>query len=102
MVYLLDILLFIGLCLRAAARPDPSTYAWTWLFAWFLFGSTIVLLASFFGDANAFRRHLYPSVESFRLLMWLLVIVYADGFLDGGRSTRQGANTQLESSTSSG
>lgn len=82
-VYLIDILLLTGLCLRAVRDSGASIRVWTWLVAWFFLGSALALLASFFGDTEGFLRHLFPSVESFRLLMWILVFIYLDGFPSG-------------------
>jgi hypothetical protein len=85
-VYLLDILLFAGLCISAFGRRGVRIGAWTWLMAWFILGTAVVLLASFFGDTEGFRRHLFPSVESLRLLLWCILFVYLDEIFTGSES----------------
>jgi hypothetical protein len=82
-VYLLDFLFFCGLCVAESGRGGLRIGAWTWLMAWFIAGTAVVLMASFFGDTEGFRRHLFPSVESLRLLLWCIVLVYLDEILRG-------------------
>jgi len=77
-VYLLVFLLLGGLCVAAVRRRSARLRAWTWLLVWLLGTSSVVMMTSFFGDTEAYRRHLYPSVESIRLLMWLLVFFAFD------------------------
>jgi hypothetical protein len=86
-VYLIDVLCIVGMFIGAPRNPRSLIRGWAWLGAWFFLSSTVILMASFFGDANGFRRHLFPSVEPFRLLMWLLLFVCLDELL-GSSSVR--------------
>ncbi|HEY5983835.1 MAG TPA: hypothetical protein VIU38_10215 [Anaerolineales bacterium] len=79
-VYLVILLCTTAIGVRAAAPASITQRTWLWLVTWFLLVSVVVLLVSFFGDTNAFRRHLYPSVESLRLLMWLALLIVLDGY----------------------
>jgi hypothetical protein len=92
-VYLVALLCLVSLCIAGFGRSVPRISAWAWVFVWFLLSFSIILVASFFGDTEAFRRHLMPAVEGFRLLMWLVMLVVLDEFL-------QGAEPQHEADTS--
>ncbi|MGZ6316406.1 MAG: hypothetical protein ACXWNQ_04030 [Anaerolineales bacterium] len=80
-VYLVDVLCIIALFVGGWTGRRTALLGWAWLGAWVFACSAITLLASFFGDANGFRRHLLPSVEPFRLLMWLLLLACLDALL---------------------
>jgi hypothetical protein len=77
-VYLIDALLFVFLCVKALKYRDKYFYAWMWLAGWYLLCATVILLASFFGDTAGTRRHIFPSVEMFRLFLWIFLMPYLD------------------------
>jgi len=91
-VYLIDALLFVFLCVKALRYRDRYFYAWTWLAGWYLLCATVILLASFFGDTVGTRRHIFPSVEMFRLFLWVFLMPH----LDISGADRQ-ASTQQQS-----
>ena len=80
-VYLIDVLCIIALLVGGWTGHRQALLGWAWLGTWVFACSAITLLASFFGDANGFRRHLLPSVEPFRLLMWLLLLACLDALI---------------------
>ncbi len=77
-VYLIDVLLFVFLCIKAFKHRNTYFYAWTWLAGWYLLCATVILLASFFGDTVGTRRHIFPSVEMFRLFLWIFIMPHLD------------------------
>jgi hypothetical protein len=81
-VYLIDILCLAGLYVGVWKGASYTVRCWAWIGSWSFFCSVIVLMASFFGDTEGVRRHIFPAVETLRLLMWLLVFVYLDEILD--------------------
>ena len=82
-VYLLDVLFIAGLWLAGYRKSKPLAWGWAWIATWFFLASGAILFVGFFGDAEAARRHIYPSVEAFRLLLWILLFVYVDWMLQG-------------------
>lgn len=77
-VYLLGLLLLAALLVRAAKMRNRVAFAWSWLAAWFFAIAAITLLLTFFGDIDGTRRHIFPSVEMFRLFVWVFLIVLLD------------------------
>ena len=77
-VYLLDVLLLLGFYVSAAQQRRPGPLAWAWLATWFLLCAAITLFPTFFGDTVGTRRHVFPSVELFRLFIWAFLITYLD------------------------
>lgn len=77
-VYLISFLLTGSLIILAINHKDPTITGWAWLAVWvFVYGSASLVL-SLFGDIDGTRRHIYPSVELFRLSNWMLLIVHLD------------------------
>lgn len=77
-IYLIDILMLLGLTIAAIKRRDSSLIAWSWLGWWIFLIALVTLIVSFFGDTAGTRRHIYPSVETFRLFLWVFLPVYLD------------------------
>ncbi|MBE0672071.1 MAG: hypothetical protein IH588_15935 [Anaerolineales bacterium] len=77
-VYLISLLLVFSLTYSAITLKDRSTMAWAWLASWIFVYSSVSLILSLFGDTDGTRRHIYPSVELFRLSNWLFLIVHFD------------------------
>ena len=82
-VYLIDLLLLLAVGISALKQRNGNAWSWAWLAVWmFLFG-TASLLISYFGDVNGARRHIFPSVELFRLYLWIFLF----GVMDGGNES---------------
>lgn len=77
-VYAVCLFLFLVLCAVAFYRRDPVMIAWTWLATWLFLYSAASLFISYFGDIDGTRRHIFPSVEQFRLFLWIFLAVFAD------------------------
>jgi hypothetical protein len=76
--YLLSFLLVISLLASSITFKDKGTITWTWLALWVFVYASISLLLSLFGDIDGTRRHIYPSVELFRLSNWIFLFVHLD------------------------
>lgn len=77
-IYLLSFLLATSLMVSAITQKDKTTMTWAWLAAWIFIYASISLLLSLFGDIDGTRRHIYPSVELFRLSNWIFLFVHLD------------------------
>ena len=77
-IYLIDILMLLGLSIAAIKHRESSLIAWSWLGWWIFLIAFATLIVSFFGDTAGTRRHIYPSVEIFRLFTWIFLCVYID------------------------
>ena len=83
-VYVIDFLLLISICYTAIKSGRPGIYGMAWLALWMFFYLSVSLLLSFFGDTNGTGRHIFPSVEGFRLFGWIYLLVNMD--LAGSRA----------------
>ena len=78
------------LCILLAARGGGQyTLRWAWVLTWLFLAAGATLFLSFFGDTAGVMRHVMPSVEAFRLLMWLALLVVLDSVV-GRRSCCRG------------
>ena len=77
-VFLIDTLLLVFLCYAAVNHKERTTSIWTWIGAWFYISSAAALFIRYFGDTAGVIRHIFPAVEFFRLLVWILLIIQAD------------------------
>ncbi|HXF85001.1 MAG TPA: hypothetical protein VNK49_06380 [Anaerolineales bacterium] len=78
MVYLLTLLLVGALIVHAVQRRTQVLFAWTWVAVWFFGVAAITLFLSLFGDTAGVRRHIMPSVEMFRLFLWVFLMPFLD------------------------
>ncbi len=91
-VYVIDFLLLISICYTAVKSRQPKAYGMAWLAIWMFFYLTISLLLSFFGDTNGTGRHIFPSVEGFRLFGWIYLAINMD--LAGSKAVNQPENPE--------
>ena len=77
-VYVFDGLILLLLLLGAARLREPPLLAWTWLALWAFACAVVTLLPAFFGDTVGIGRHIFPSVEMFRLYLWVSLLVLID------------------------
>ena len=70
-IYLIDLLMLLGLSIAAIKHRETSLITWSWLGWWIFLIAFVTLIVSFFGDTAGTRRHIYPSVETFRLFTWI-------------------------------
>lgn len=81
-VYIIDFILMISLWFSYYKYRDPGSFGWAWLGTWMILYSFLSLLLTLFGDIDGTRRHIYPSVELFRLFLWIFLTVQADQVLE--------------------
>ncbi len=81
--YLVDTVVLIAVWAAAIFRRSRSVMAWTWVLTWLYLAAAITLFVSYFGDTDGIMRHLLPSLETFRLFMWLSLVVVIDGYVHG-------------------
>jgi hypothetical protein len=79
-VYILDTLLLISLLMAVWRHQDPLLVSWAGLAAWMFLYAGVSLFISALGDVDGTRRHVYPSVETFRLFFWIFSLVHLDLF----------------------
>ena len=77
-VYLISLLLLLSLVVHAIQLRTPTLLAWAWLAVWFFAVAAVTLLLGFFGDTSGLRRHIMPSVEMFRLFIWVFIMPFLD------------------------
>jgi hypothetical protein len=79
-VYAGGFMLVIALLAHAIQSKTPSAAAWAWLGLWAFGVSLATFLLSYFGDTAGLRRHIMPSVEMFRLFIWVFITPFLDQF----------------------
>ena len=77
-VYVISLLLLFALLVHTAHFRTPTLFAWSWLASWFFAIAAVTLFLGFFGDVSGTRRHIMPSVEMFRLFMWIFMMPFLD------------------------
>jgi len=77
-IYLIDLLILVAFVVKAIRFRQPQMFVWTWLAAWLFFCSFVTLFLTFWGDTVGTRRHIFPSVEMFRLYLWIFVLPHLD------------------------
>ena len=80
-IFLIDFIIILGLTLAAVRLRQRETYALAWLGSWFILCSAVTLFITFFGDVAGTRRHIYPSVEMFRLFLWIYLCIMLDTYI---------------------
>ncbi len=81
-VYLLDTLMLIALAIASFKRHDPWIISWTCLGIWVFLCACITLFTNFFGDTIGAARHVVPPEETFRLSLWIFLIIHIDYLLE--------------------
>jgi hypothetical protein len=77
-MYLLCLFLLLALIYHANKLRSPFSIGWSWLGLWFFGIAAATLFLSYFGDTAGLRRHIMPSVEMFRLFMWVFLMPFLD------------------------
>lgn len=77
-VYLLTLILVLTFVAQALTTRNATLSAWAWLAVWFYGIAAGTLFISYFGDTAGLRRHIMPSIEMFRLHLWLFVLPFLD------------------------
>jgi hypothetical protein len=77
-VYLITLAIVLTYFFRVFQYRIPRLSAWAWL-AILVYGiAAATLFISYFGDTAGIRRHIMPSVELFRLYVWVFLLPFMD------------------------
>lgn len=79
--YLIDTIVMVAVLIAALSRRTSAATPWAWILSWLYLTAAITLFISFFGDTNGIMRHVFPSLEAFRLLMWLSLLILLDQYM---------------------
>ena len=86
LVYLLTLLLMLTFLAQAWIKRTPTLTAWAWMALWVYGIAAATLFISYFGDTAGLRRHIMPSVEIFRLHLWVFLMPFLDGAITGSHA----------------
>lgn len=78
LVFFLDILLITGLIFSVFRRSNQNLTVWVWLGTWLFISASAMLVINYFADSIGITRHTLFSVELFRLMLWVFLIVLFD------------------------
>jgi len=73
-----DFLLLLAILAVTFKTKTSESKAWGWLALWMFLSAGINMFINIFGDVFALPRHALVATTTFRLFMWLFVIVFAD------------------------
>lgn len=88
-VYVLSLLIVAASLFQIAVWRDPRFSAWAWLALWAYGIAAATLFISYFGDTAGLRRHIMPSVEMFRLFLWVFLMPFLDLSLSEKRNAEK-------------
>lgn len=77
-VYLISLIVLLAFLVHSIQNRAPGLSAWMWLAFWVFGIATATLFISYFGDTAGLRRHIMPSVEMFRLFLWIFLMPLLD------------------------
>lgn len=77
-IYLLAFILLTTLIHIVFNTKNKNAIAWAWLALWMFLYASASLVLSLLGDVDGTRRHIYPSVELFRLFNWVFLFIILD------------------------
>ncbi len=83
-VYLLTFAIVLVFIFQALQHRALRLSAWAWLAVCVYGIAAGTLFISYFGDTAGIRRHIMPSVEMFRLYLWVFLLPFLDLSLSGG------------------
>lgn len=78
LVFFLDVLLIAGLIISVFRRSNQNLTVWVWLGTWLFISASAMLVINYFADSIGITRHTLFSVELFRLMLWVFLIVIFD------------------------
>ncbi len=77
-VYLIGSFLLLAFIIHSIQLRTPAISAWAWLAVFVVGTASATLFISYFGDIAGLRRHIMPSVEMFRLFIWIFMMPFLD------------------------
>jgi hypothetical protein len=76
--FFVDLILLLGILMNLYNKNTPVNKAWAWLGVWMLLFANIIMFISIFGDTWGLARHTLLATTTFRLFMWVFIIVMID------------------------
>ena len=80
-VYILDTLMLVALLIASFKSRELWLASWTWLAVWLFASASVTLFTNFFGDTIGAARHVIPPAETFRLSLWIFLMIHMDYLL---------------------
>lgn len=77
-VFFIALILLLILWLQFLFQKNQDALPWIWLGTWTFLIATTTMFFSIFGDSWGLVRHALSSTTTYRLLMWMLLIVLID------------------------
>lgn len=77
-VILIDVILLAAMYGHVLRHPNARQWAWIWFATWVFGYACMSATLSFFGDNIGIHRHIFPAVETLRLLLWICLLVNMD------------------------
>lgn len=76
--FVVVLILLLALWSQFIFQKNRAALPWMWLMTWGFLIATSTLFFSIFGDSWGLARHALSSTMTYRLLMWLLLILLVD------------------------
>ena len=76
--FFVTLILLLILWSQFLFQKNERALPWIWLLTWAFLATTGTMFFSIFGDAWGLVRHAFSSTTTYRLLMWMLIIILAD------------------------
>ncbi len=77
-IFLITLVLLLTLWNQFLFQKNQDALPWIWLLTWAFLATTGTMFFSIFGDSWGLVRHALSSTTTYRLLMWMLLIVLVD------------------------
>jgi hypothetical protein len=76
--FFVTLVLLLTLWSQSLFQKNQEALPWIWLLTWAFLVTTGTMFFSIFGDSWGLVRHAFSSTTTYRLLMWMLIIILAD------------------------
>jgi hypothetical protein len=76
--FFITLILLLMLWNQFLFQKNQDSLPWIWLMTWAFLVTTVTMFFSIFGDSWGLVRHALSSTTTYRLLMWMLLIILAD------------------------
>ncbi|MBI5953796.1 MAG: hypothetical protein HY865_19240 [Chloroflexi bacterium] len=77
-IFLVDLILLLMLWNQFLFQKNRAALPWIWLMTWTFLIAASSMFFNIFGDSWALVRHTLSSTTTYRLLMWMLLLILVD------------------------
>jgi hypothetical protein len=77
-IFFVTLILLLILWYQFMFQKNQGAFPWIWLTTWAFLVTASTMFFSIFGDSWGLVRHALSSTTTYRLLMWMLLIIIAD------------------------